>query len=78
MCFVLECQIGFLERLIALVLSHLIRILIRVTPKSSSYYLIQNTYAQQLPAATYSVSTVDSTIEFCFLQCHENKFNPKN
>ena len=78
MCLVLECWIGFFVKLIALVLSHLIGILHYVIPKSSSYCLIHNTWAQQLPTATYSASAVDKATKFGFLQCHEIKFNPRN
>ena len=77
-CLVLECWIGFLLKLIVLVLSHFIEILLCLIPKSLSCILIHKIWAQQLPAATYSASAVDSTTEFCFLLNQEIRLLPKN
>ena len=57
---------GFFDRFIALVLSHLIGIYSRLIS-----CFIQRVYTHQLPEAMYSASVVESATEFCFLLNHE-------
>ena len=57
-CLVRECLTRFLVILMALVLSQKIRILCKVTLKSLNCCLIHKIWAQQLPAAIYSASTI--------------------
>ena len=78
MCLVLECWIGFLDKFIALVLSHLIGMWSRTNPKSISCCLIHKTWAQQQPAAIYSASAVDNATEFYFLLNQETREFPRN
>jgi hypothetical protein len=66
-CFVYECCIEFLDRLIALVLSYLIGIWSKLSPKSYKICFIHKFCAQQLPAAIYSTSVIDRATKFCFL-----------
>ena len=66
-CLALEFMIGFLDRLIALVLSHFKEMWLRITPKSLSCYFIQRLWSQQLPAAIYSAYVVDNATQACFL-----------
>jgi hypothetical protein len=60
------CKIGFLATEMALVLSHMRGTLSNLTPKSLMVCSIQRTYEQQLVAATYLASVVDSATEDCF------------
>ena len=71
MCFIFECWIEFLDKLIALVLSHRIRTLSRSILKLRIWCLIHKTWDLQLPTATYSASAVDKAIECCFLEAQE-------
>ena len=61
----------------ALVLSHLIGTCSKDKSKSLSVCFIQRICAQHKPNAMYSTSTVDKTIEFCLLLCHETSECPK-
>ena len=66
-CFVHECCIGFLDKLIALVLSHLRGIWSKLSPKYYKVRFIHKFCAQQLPAVIYYASVVDMATKFCFL-----------
>ena len=68
---------GFLDRLIALVLSHFRGMWSRVTPKSLSCCFIYRLRAQQLPATIYYASAMDSTTQACFLQFQDTSELPK-
>ena len=76
-CLVVECMIGFLYKLIALVLSHLKGMESRITPKSSSCCFIQRLWAQQLSTAIYSSFAVDSATQASFLQFQDTREPPK-
>ena len=76
-CIVLECRIGFFDRLIALVLSHLMGVVSNAIPKSLSSWWIHKTFAHQLPMAIYSASAIDNVTEFCFLENHKISLVPK-
>lgn len=75
-CLVLECMIGFLVKLIALVSSHLKGIWSIKIPKSSSCCFIQNIWAQQLSTSIYLTSAMDKATQTCFLECQETKALP--
>ena len=75
--FDLKCWIGFLVKLMALVLSHLMEMSLNSISKSMSCCLIHRIWAQQL-SAIYSTSIVDNTIKFCFLLNQEIKLTSKN
>jgi len=77
-CFDLECWIGFFDKFIALVLSHNIGIFLYLIEKSSSWFLIHNTWEQQFDADTYSASVVDRAIVFCFLHNQLISAFPRN
>jgi len=76
-CLVLECMTRFLDRLIALVLSHFKGMWLRITPKFSSYCFIQRLWEQQLPAIIFYASAVDSATQACFLQFQDTWTLPK-
>ena len=76
-CLVLECMTGFLDRLIALVLSHFKRMWSRITPKFSRCCFIQRLWAQQLSTAIYSTFAVDSATQASFLQFQDTREPPK-
>ena len=78
MCLVLECYTGLLASLMALSLSHKRGIFLYSQQKSLKVYLIQSSWAQQAPAATYSASAVDNAMEVCFLELQDTKDRPKN
>ena len=59
-------MIGFLVRLMALVLSHLKGMCSKCNPKSESCCLSHKIYAQQLLAAMYSALTIDKATHACF------------
>ena len=67
MCFVCKCYIRFLDRLIALELSHLMGIWLNTSPKSYKVCFIHKIWAQQLPVAIYSTLIIDMATEFCVL-----------
>ena len=48
----------------------------RFTPNSSSYCFIQRLWAQQLPAAIYSSSAIESATKVCFLQFQDTRELP--
>ena len=75
-CFVLECCIGFLVRIIALVLSQCKGIWERDSPKSLNCCLIHKLWAQQLLAAMYLGSAVDNATHACFLLCQKIRLDP--
>ena len=56
---------GFLEILMALVLSHLIGTFENIILKSKICCLIHKIWATQLPATTYLDSAVDNATQFC-------------
>jgi len=66
-----------LEILIALVLSQKMGMHPMSIKKSSSCYLIYNSWAQQEVAATYSASVVDMATECCFLVAQDTKQGPR-
>jgi len=68
MCFVLEWLMGLFVSFMALSLSHKSGILVKWHPKSRRVCLIQSSWAQHAPAATYSASAVERAIQFCFLE----------
>ena len=76
MCFVLECIIGFLVKLMALVLWHNKGILLRKILKSFNCCLSHMIWAQQLSVAMYSASAVERATHACFLHYHEIKLDP--
>ena len=78
MCFVRECCTGLLVSLIALSLSHKRGIALKWQPKSLKVCFIHKSCAQHAPAATYSTSIVDKATEFCFLELHATKDQPRN
>ena len=63
---------------IALVLSHLIGVPLRLNPRSQSCSTIHNIREQHVPSAIYSASVVDTATEFCFIEFHEIKDDPKS
>ena len=68
MCLVLECITGFLEILMALVLSHRIGLgLSHVMCMSCKAFFIQRIWVQQVVAAIYSSLAVYKDNEDCFL-----------
>jgi hypothetical protein len=71
MCFVLACQIGLLVSFTAISLSHSNGTLLNLIPKSFKVAFIYSICAQQLSAAMYSASAVESVRLFCFLDDHE-------
>ena len=60
MCFVLECWTGLLVSFTALSLSHSNGTSLKLIPKSFNVAFVHRICAQQLPAAMYSASAVDS------------------
>ena len=77
-CLVRECCTGFLEILIALVLSHMMGTVLKDIPKSSSCCLSQSTWEQQAAAAMYSASAVERATEFCFFEDHDTRQGPSS
>src|SRR5579883_1774766 len=78
MCLVRACCTGFLASFIALSLSHKSGILLYSQPKSLKVCLIQSSWAQQAPVATYSASAVETATLFYFLELHDTKDRPRN
>ena len=76
-CWVLECMTGFLDRLVALMLSHFRGMWSRVILKSSSCCFIQRLWAQQLLAAIYYAFVVNNATLTCFLQFQDTRELPK-
>jgi hypothetical protein len=74
---VLEWSTGFLAKLIALVLSHMSGTWEHSSPKSLRVYVIQNSFEQQLVAATYSASVVDWATLDCFWEDQETSKDPR-
>ena len=77
-CLVRECWTRFLVILMALMLSQKIRILCKVIPKSLNCCLIHKIWAEQLPTAIYSASTVKRATEFYFLLNQDTSIWPRN
>src|ERR1044072_6305502 len=71
MCFVLLCNTGFLDILIALKLSLNNVITSFLTLYSSNICFIHINCVQLLPASMCSASAVESETQFCFLLNHE-------
>ena len=68
MCLVLECILGFLEILMALILSHRVGIgSSHVTCMSCRFCFIQRIWVQQVATTIYSASAVDKETEDCCL-----------
>ena len=79
MCLVLECITGFLEILMALVLSHKIGISsLHVMFMSCRVFFIQRIWVQQAAAAIYSTYAVNKDTKDCFLLDQDTKKPPKN
>src|ERR1044072_1195550 len=76
-CLVLLCRTGFLEILMALMLSQNKVMTSCMTLYSSSICFIQKSWVQLLPAAMYSASVVDKDTQFCFLLNHETRLFPR-
>src|SRR5271156_1856884 len=78
MCLVLECITGFLDMLIALVLSQNMTTgsLISIFIPSNSC-LNQTIFEQFTAVATYSASAVDWDVQFCFLLVEETNLFPR-
>jgi hypothetical protein len=62
----------------ALALSHSNGTYLNLIPKSFTAAFIQRIYAQQLPAAMYSASAVESATLFCFFDDQEISDLPNN
>jgi hypothetical protein len=78
MCFNFECSIGFLERLIALVLSQWIMVgSSNVILISCRVCFIHSTCVQHSAAAIYSALVLDKEIEDCFLLIQATSDSPK-
>ena len=79
MCFVLVCIIGFFDILIALVLSQYMNIgsLISILIPSNNC-LNQKMLEKLTVASTYSISTVDWDVQFCFLLVQDTSLLPRN
>jgi hypothetical protein len=78
MCLVLEWSMGFLARLMALVLSHMRGTWEHSSPKSLNVYVIQSSWEPQLAVATYSASVVDwATLDY-LQEDQETSKDPKN
>ena len=75
-CFILECMIRYLVRLMALLLSHLKGMCSKCNPKSESCCLSHKIYAQQLLAAMYSALTIDKATHACFLLFQDTRLCP--
>src|ERR1044072_3973568 len=76
MCLVLLCCTGFLEMLIALILSQNKVITSCLTSYSSSICFIHINCVLLLPAAMYSASAVERDTQFCFLLNQEIRLLP--
>jgi hypothetical protein len=57
----------------ALSLSHKSGTLVNLQPKSLKVSLIQSSWAQQAPTATYSASAVERATKFCFMKLQDTK-----
>jgi hypothetical protein len=77
-CFVLEWFTGLFAGFMALSLSHNNGILVKWHLKSWRVCLIQSSWTQHTPAATYSASAVDSATQFCFLELQDTRDRPTN
>ena len=77
-CLDRECWMGFLDKFIALLLSHKIWIFVYLNEKSSSWFLIHNTWEHQLATETYSTSVVNKAMVFCFLHDQLTSAFPKS
>src|SRR5277367_2846076 len=78
MCFVLECITGFLDILIALVLSQNITTGSLISIFMPSNNCLNQTILEQFTAATtYSASAVDWDIQFYFLLVQETNLFPR-
>jgi hypothetical protein len=77
-CFVLWCWTGLLVSFTALSLSDSNGTFLKFIQKSFNVAFIHKICAQQLPAAMYSASAVDSAILFYFLDDHETSDLPNN
>jgi hypothetical protein len=77
-CFVLWYWTKLLVSFMTLLLSHSNSTFLKLIPKSFNVAFIHKICAQQLPAAMYSASTVDSAILFCFLDDYETSDLPNN
>jgi hypothetical protein len=71
MCFVLTCSTGLLVSFTALSLSHSNGTCLNLILKSFKVAFIQRICAQQLPAAMYLASAVESVTLFCFFDDQE-------
>ena len=78
MCLVLECSMGFLATLMALVLSQSRGTWWKSKPKSRKVAIIQSNCEQHLATATYSASVVDTATLDYFREDHETNEVPKN
>ena len=77
MCLVFKCMTGFLEILMALVLSQLIVIgSLYFICRSSRVCFIQRNCVQQDVATMYYVFVVESDVDVCFLLDHSTKIFP--
>jgi hypothetical protein len=63
----------FLATEVALVLSHMMETLLKITPKSLMVCTIHRIWEQQLIAATYSGSVVDCATEDCFQEDQQTR-----
>jgi len=75
-CFVIDWWIGFFTRFIALVLSQDSGIFVTLRPKSLSYCLSQEIWAQQLPTTMYSTSVIERATHVYFLLFHDIRLAP--
>ena len=78
MCLVLEWLTGLFASLMALSWSHNNGILVKWHPKSWRVCLIQSSWAQHAPAATYLASAVERATQFCFLELQDTRDCPRN
>ena len=78
MCLVLEWLMGLLANFMALSLSHKSGIFVKWHPKSWRVCLIQSSWAQHAPAATYSASAVEKATQFYFLKLQDTRDHPRN
>ena len=77
-CLVLEWFTGLFASFMALLLSHKSGILVNWHPKSWRVCLIQSSWAQHAPAATYSASAVERATQFFFLELQDTRDHPRN
>ena len=76
-CLVLECYMGFLVKLMELVLSQNMGTQLKSKQKSCKKYFIHKSWTQHTPAAMYSAFAIDNEMALYFLLNHDTKQLPR-